>query len=491
MKSRGRRWTCALAAIIAAQFLPQASANAADAAGLTRVAHIIVLMQENHSFDNYLGALPYVPNGHYHPPRHPGGPCDSNDHLCVDGLTCARNAGGNLSCTNSNPSPNGGIVHVFHETRYCTSNPPHEWFDAHREANFDDPNSSIVLADGFAHLRPDDPTSMGFYTERELPFFYALARTFALSDTHFSALIGPTMPNRSYLMAATSFGHVMTSGVDDAPPVITGYKLITGTIFDLLDRHRVTWAEYYQPGNHMTPPRPYGRMFRAPWLSNFKPLRDFFTDAAAGRLPAVAFVSLAQHEHPPLDIRAGQYDVARVTAALRVSPEWGVSVMFLTYDENGGYYDHAIPPAAPPPDAIPPGACADRNNPPRSLIPGHGSGCIQSARAQARLCAMARLGQSCVGFTSFGFRDPLIAISPFAKSHYVSHVANDQTSILAFIEKRFLGNDHLTARDASAKPLEDMFDFDGAPSRDAPIDAALAPSPRPNDPGCPFKEAPH
>jgi phospholipase C len=488
MKLREGRWTCALAAIIAAQILPRSCANAAGAAGLARVGHIVVLMQENHSFDNYLGALPYTANGHYHPPRRPGGPCDSGDHLCVDGLTCARGAGGILSCANSNPAPGGGAFRVFHETRYCTSNPPHEWFDAHREANFDDPNSPIVLADGFARVRPGDHTSMGFYTERELPFLNSLAQTFALSDAHFSALIGPTMPNRSYLMAATSFGHVMTGDYDNTPPAITGYKLITGSIFDLLDRHRVAWAEYFQPGNHMTPPRPYGRMFRDPSLPNFKPLRNFFSDAAAGRLPAVAFVSLAQHEHPPLDIRAGEYDIARVAAALRASPEWSTSVMFLTYDENGGYYDHATPPAAAPPDSIPPGECADRNDPPRSLIPGHGSGCIESARAQARLCAMARLGQSCIGFTSFGFRDPLIAISPFAKPHYVSHVPNDQTSILAFIEKRFLGGDHLTARDASAKSLEDMFDFSGAPSRDAPIDAALAPPPRPDDPGCPFDE---
>jgi phospholipase C len=486
MRLRGRQWTCALVAMVAAQFLLRSRANAAGG-GLVRVAHVIVLMQENHSFDNYFGALPYAPGGHYHPPQRQGGPCDRGDHLCVDGLTCSHAGAGSLSCANSNPAPGGGILRVFHETHYCTSNPPHEWVDAHREANFEHPDSSIVLSDGFARIRPNDPASMGFYTERELPFYYALAQTFAISDAHFSALIGPTTPNRFYLMAATSFGHVMTGRVDDTPPAITGYKPITGTIFDLLDRHRVSWAEYYQPGNHLTPPRPYGAMFRNPALPNFKPLRDFFTDAAANRLPAVAFVSLAQHEHPPLDIRAGQYDVARIIAALRASPEWGSAAMFLTYDENGGYYDHAAPPAAAPPDAIPPGECADRNNPPFSLIPGNGAGCTESARAQTRLCAMAALGQSCIGFTSFGFRDPLILISPFARAHYVSHAPNDQTSILAFIEKRFLNGDHLTARDASAESLEDMFDFAGAPSRDAPVDAALAPPPRPDDPGCPFE----
>lgn len=483
MGPRGRRWMCALAAIVAALSLPRSRANAGDA-GLMRVGHVIVLMQENHSFDNYFGALPYAPGSRYHPPRRRGGPCDSGDHRCVDGLTCARDPAGTLSCSNSNPAPGGGVIRVFHETRLCTSDPLHEWPVAHLEANFNHPDSPIVLGDGFARVRPGDPASMGFYTERELPFYYALAQTFALSDAHFCSLIGPTTPNRFYLMTATSFGHVMTAGADDTPPDVNGYKPITGTIFDLLDRHHVSWAEYYQPGDRLTPPRPYGGMFRNPASPNFKPLRDFFSDAAANRLPAVAFLSLAQHEHPPLDIRAGEYDVARVIAALRASPEWPSAVMFLTYDENGGFYDHARPPAASPPDAIPPGECADRNNPPRSLIPGNGSGCIDSAHAQAKLCAMAALGQRCAGFTNFGFRDPLIAVSPFARPHYVSHIPNDQTSILAFIEKRFLGGDHLTARDGSAETLEDMFDFAAAPSLNASIDPALAPPPRPDDPGC-------
>lgn len=468
-----------------AVFIPSIGrAGATDAArGLEHVNHILVLMQENHSFDNYLGTLPYIPGGPYHPPAKPGGACPANDHQCVDGLTCVRDAHGNLSCINSNPGANGGKVFVYHESAYCTANPPHEWIDAHREANFEHPNASEILGDGFARVRPSNTTAMGYYTQDDLPFYYALAETFALSDAHFSALIGPTMPNRSYLMAATSFGHVLTSAIDNTPPVSSGYRPITGTVFDLLDQHRVSWAEYYElPNDHMTPPRPYGRLFRDPSLPNFKLIENFFADARAGSLPHVAFISLAQHEHPPLDIRAGEYAVARIVAALRASPNWNDSILFLTYDENGGFYDHARPPAAPSPDGIPPGQCADLSHPPVSKTPGQGAHCILSLMAQRILCPAA--DGHCADFTLAGFRDPLIVVSPFARAHYVSHVSNDQTSILAVIEKRFLANQHLTARDAAAASLEEMFDFAQAPSREAKVAATLAPAPKPEDPGC-------
>jgi phospholipase C len=459
--------------------------HAADSsAGLGRVRHILVLMQENHSFDNYFGMLPYVPGGPYHPPARPGGPCADGDHLCVDGLTCGPDASGAIACTNQNPRPGGGL-RVFHETQYCTGNPPHEWVDAHREANFEDPNSSIVLADGFVRVRPSNITAIGYYTQEDLPYYYALAETFATNDAHFASIIGPTMPNRAYLMAATSFGHVLTSEVDNTPPSKAGYRPITGSVFDLFDKLRVSWTEYYGlPNDKMTPPRPYGSLFRDPSLPNFKPIKAFFADARAGTLPSVAFISLAQHEHPPLDVRDGEYVVATVVAALRASPNWKDSLLFLTYDENGGYYDHVRPPAAPPPDSIPPGQCADLSNLPASEKPGGGAGCAGSAAAQGELCAMAKVGERCAGFDQLGFRDPLVAISPFARPHYVSHVKNDQTAILALIEDRFLGALRLTARDAAAGSLLDMFDFIRVPSLNADVPTNLAPAPRPNDPGC-------
>jgi phospholipase C len=225
-------------------------------------------------------------------------------------------------------------------------------------------------------------------------------------------------------------------------------------------------------------------LFRDPSSPNFQPLDGFFLQAAAGTLPPVVYIDLANDEHPKLDIRAGEFEVAQVVTALRQSPNWQDSILFLTYDEHGGFYDHVASPVAPSPDSIRPGECADLSKPPISEQPGYGANCSQSAAAAQELCAMAKPGEPCADFVQYGFRSPLIAISPFSKPHYVSHVINDQTSILALIEKRFLGNQHLTARDAAANTLDDMFDFQNEPSMNTNVPASIAPPPSPNDPGC-------
>jgi phospholipase C len=284
--------------------------------GLDRVNHIIVLTQENHSFDNYFGVLPYTPGANYHKAAGHG-PCDSADHQCVDGLTCTGTVDthGEIPCANSNPTFNGDALKVVHQPSYCSCNPEHEWVPAHQNANYENPNSTSSPLDGFARTNAKSKkladTVMSFYTEVELHYYYKLAETFSISDRHFSSVIGPTLPNRMYQMAATSFSHVVTDPLgihaENSPPE-GGYRPKNGTIFDLLDKHKVSWAEYYEwnePDSSaplrlvFTPPRPYGLLFRQPYSSNFKPLATFFEAAKAGRLPQVAFIDLNQHEHPP------------------------------------------------------------------------------------------------------------------------------------------------------------------------------------------------
>ncbi|MGH7907507.1 MAG: phospholipase C [Candidatus Binataceae bacterium] len=455
--------------------------------GLNRVGHIIVLMQENHSFDNYFGALPYDHAAGYHPPARSGHPCDPMDHQCVDGLTCAAETHGDLKCANFNVDSSGRKIFAFHEREDCTYDPLHGWYEAHRDANFNDPNSPVMLNDGFVRMSPDDPTNtvMGYYTRAELPYYYALAAKFALDDRYFCAILGPTMPNRMYLMAGTSFGHILTARSEDIPPP-GGYKPITGTLFDLLDRAHVRWTEYYQlPDDRFTPPRPYGALFLDYPSPHFRRIDDFYTDVAAGKLAPVVLIDLSRHEHPNLDIHGGEHEVARIVTALRRSSEWRNSILFLTYDENGGYYDHVAPVPAPAPDGIPPGACADRSHPPLSMVAGHGAKCAASIKAQEMMCAAAKPREMCANFDRTGFRVPLIAISPFARPHYVSHTVADHSSLTAYIERRFLHGEHLTYRDAEANPLSDMFDFSGAPSRDAePPPVSLAPAASAKDPGC-------
>jgi len=476
---------------------------------LKKVNHIIIVMQENHSFDNYFGALTYAPGS----PYHNGSPtCASTDHQCVDGLRCSVTAGV-FTCANANVDDNGSIVHAFKATARCVvPDLDHAWVGSHHEINVANPNSTLSnpLNNGF--VRQNDRTeqidngenatddqTMSFYDQDDLPFYYGLAQTFAISDRQFSSLIGPTFPNRSYLMAATSFGHVTTS--DSIPPLV-GYKPITGTIFDKLVRYGVSWADYYEDVPQDSSFRPYDSIHNLP-------LATFIQQAGGlGTLPPVAFVdpnfgtfgtSSEDDEHPPTDIQRGQYHVSNIINAVRNGPHWADSIIFVLFDEHGGFYDHVRPPRARQngtrtPDGVFPGQCEDLSLPPFSEQPGRGAECswnFQSrtdtslADAEALCPALASnptgpFPASCAAFDQLGVRVPMIAVSPFAKPSYVSHTIGDHTSLLALIEKRFLSNAtttvHLTRRDAFAHDLEDLFDFDNSPSLGATVGTAQPPA---------------
>jgi len=464
--------------------------------GLARVRHIIVLMQENRSFDNYFGALPYAPGSPYH-----AGVCASTDNSCVNALTCSVDLSGNITCSNSNPEADGSpAVTAFHDPKLCIQpDLDHSWTGVHKEFNFEDPNNSLNgTNDGFVSQNdlteqndppetPDDDDTMGFYTQTDLPYYYALAQTFAINDSYFSPIPGPTIPNRMYELAGTSFGHVVTQG-ESTPPVgfaQYGYQPINGTIFDLLDHNGVCWREYTEDGVTDIE-NLYGAMFREPLPPDFQSTDDFIAQAGSGDLPEVSFVDLnsANNEHPPDDPRAGEADVANIINAVRSGPAWKSSVIILTWDEGGGFYDHVTPPAAIPPDDIPPGMCADNSNPPSSLTPGNGAQCSDSAAEAQNLCALASMGEQCAGFNQYGIRLPFVVISPFAKPAYVSHTVGDHGSILALIEARFTPGKHLTMRDGTANDLEDMFDFDNSPSLHANVSPKLAPPASSSDPGC-------
>jgi phospholipase C len=481
---------------------------------LHNLNHIIVVMQENHSFDNYLGALPYAAGTPYHAGN---GACRSNDNTCVDGLRCTRNLAGNYTCTNSNLEDDGSpAAFAFHDPRYCTGpDLQHNWPGSHMEANFNNPAGALNFSpnDGFVRVNdaqeqhdtdtgesPTDDDTMGFYNETDLPFYYALAESFAIDDRYFCSVVGPTFPNRAYELAATSFGHLTTAEIFPPPQ---GYKPITGTIFDLLDQFGVAWVNYFSD-------LPTSFIFRFP-NPRVKSISDFLSDAAAGTLPPVSFVdpsfmpdqiinglTFETDEHPPNDIRAGQYFVSQIVNAVRNGPNWKDSIVFITYDEHGGFFDHVAPPAAPQggalnPDGINPGQCEDLSNPPASQQPGGGAQCTISASDAAAICpgftATGPYPANCANFNQLGFRVPFIAVSPFSKPHYVSHTIGDHTSLLALIEKRFISLDnnlpkrpHLTARDLNASTLLDMFDFNVAPSMNTSV--PTAPLPTASDPGC-------
>jgi phospholipase C len=160
-------------------------------------------------------------------------------------------------------------------------------------------------------------------------------------------------------------------------------------------------------------------------------LDDFFTDAAAGSLPQVAWVDPVffgdeqNDEHPPSNPQGGQQFIESIYDAMVASPNWPSSALIITYDEHGGFYDHVPPPKACVPDDVPPET---------------GPGDVQAA------------------FDRYGFRVPLIVASPWARPGYVSHEVYDLTSVLRLVEARF-NLPALTARDANATPITDLFDF--------------------------------
>src|SRR5438093_332771 len=179
-------------------------------------------------------------------------------------------------------------VSALHYAQYCTGpDPQHNWPGSHSEANYNNPAGALAFSpnDGFVLVSeateqidngesPTDDDTMGFYNETDLPFYYGLAESFAIDDRYFCSVVGPTFPNRSYEMAATSFGHLTTNEI--FPPT-GGYKPITGTLFDLPDQNGVSWVNYFSD-------LPTSGIFRPFLSSHLQPVSAFSAQAAAGTL---------------------------------------------------------------------------------------------------------------------------------------------------------------------------------------------------------------
>ncbi len=223
-----------------------------------------------------------------------------------------------------------------------------------------------------------------------------------------------------FFLSASSFGHA----VNTPPPP----RAEEHTLFHQLEDSGFSWVVYSQ--GRTFEEQMYPRL-HAEKGEHFRPIQDFFVDAEAGKLPFFSWIEstyggkTATDEHAPGDVQVGQAFVARVVAAVLASPTWSRSALLLTYDEHGGFYDHVPPPRACPPD----------EEPPR----------IEGLSAGTR-------------FDHLGVRVPFIAVSPFARAHYVSHRTYSHTSLLRFVQAR-AELPALTRRDANDEPPYDMFDF--------------------------------
>lgn len=364
------------------------------------IDHIVVMMQENRSADVYFGQLSTQGQPGYEAEPTTGNPDPTN--------------------------PFGPAITPFHKTSYCeVFDLDHSWKGTHNEVR-SGAMDRFTTQNANPGLDPTGGRAMGYYDSTDLPFYYAIASTFGTGDRYFSSVQSQTFPNRLYLLAGSSFGHIRND---------LFFPLQENSIFNLLDQHGITWRIYADRFADA-----YGPIFfqyvADQAATRVVPLSQYYADVANGTLPNVSFIDpgasgtprTENDEHPIANVQVGQKFVADAINGLLASPTWGTSVLFLAWDEHGGFYDHVVPPAAVPPDAVPPKWLAGD---PHEL------------------------------FDEYGVRVPVVVLSPYSKANFVSHVVHDHTSILRFIENRF-GLPSLTARDAAADPMMEFFDFNTA-----------------------------
>ncbi len=360
------------------------------------IDHIVVIIQENRSFDHYLSGL----------------------------------AGADVASPDvTNPDTNGNPVKRFHQTQACFNDTNHQWDGMHAELDSGKLDGFVVANQG-ARYDPTGVRGMGYYDRTDLPFLYGLAEAFAVSDRHFCSVLGPTYPNRLYFMGGSSLG--LTESF--LPPPHDAHGNPYPNYMLALNAAGVSWMSYDQD---FAPEL----LYLDTWSANMDhfaspepclngPCRNFVDDARLGQLPQVSTIDASDgsttypipvDEHPASYPAVGQQWLSNILSAAMHSPQWPHMAIFLTYDESGGLYDHVVPPAAVPPDDIPPDS-------------------------------------GTFAFNQLGFRVPFIVISPYARRGHISHVVTDHTSIMRFIEARF-GLPAMSRRDANAQPPYDMFDF--------------------------------
>ena len=361
--------------------------------------------------------------------------------------------------------------------------------------------------------------AMGYYDQDFLNYYYFMASQFALSDRWFSPVSSKSIDNRvATFTGGTTQGIVKDPGSQDHLP-----QLDIPNIFQELEQANVSWKIYYTvtqgfcldeddcqgsaiaeyPATNFSTlaysfkyiyENPSGAACVPPTQpssvvgdktnsfcidpTHITPLSTYFTDVANGTLPSFAFIEAGygnNDEHPGSgqSVLEGQAQVAHVMNSLMTSPSWSDSVMFFSYDEGGGPYDH-VPPV--------PGHSNDNTDPSLGSIPDISqiavnpdqyNPCVPSGGAATTHCDLASTDPGATptdaaatqGFAAqLGFRLPNFILSPFVKKHYVSHTPMDHTAVIKFVENRFIGSSaHLTARDAAQPNLLEFFDFNKIP----------------------------
>jgi phospholipase C len=430
---------------------------AADA-GIHKIRHVIIIMQENRSFDSYFGTYPGadgISTSHGVPTAclpNPVGACQRPYHDTAD-----VNGGGPHALANFVADLNGGRMNGFIRQRDTLKG-------RHQCRHIQDPACKLR----------GTPDVMGYHTAAEIPNYWAYAKHFALADHMFEPVSSWSLPEHLYLVSGWSArcknNSPMSCVNNNVGPYGVGrmqkavhQELTTGTtsidlawtdITWLLHAHNVSWAYYVQNGTQpdcanssaltchpvkqraTTPgiwnPLPlFSDVQQDHQLGNIQAVGAYLAAAKAGTLPAVSWITPSQpdSEHPPGSVHQGQaYVTALINAAMK-SPDWNSTAIFLSWDDWGGFYDHVVPPHV------------DQNG--------------------------------------YGLRVPGLVISPYAKKGYIDHQTLSSDAYLKFIEDDFLGGASLNPKtDGRPDPRPDVretqpmlgdlaseFDFSQAPRK--------------------------
>jgi phospholipase C len=373
------------------KFLPGCGGD--DGGGPGEIKNVVLLMMENRSYDHWLGARSLLE----------GKPGDG------------------LLATMSNRDRDGNDIAVWPASgSLCVPDPPHSWGSSHDQWA-GGMNAGFLTE--HQRVAPGDLSALQYMTRQELPVTWALADAYATCDRWFASVMGPTWPNRMYWLAGTSMG---MQGNELPPEDFTA-----PTIFHRLDEKAVPWKLYYGD-------LPFlfllGHGFDVDPVGRVLPIDDFYSDAAAGTLPPVTYLDPPfgyADDHPPHHPILGQQFLASVYTALASSPQWKDTLLVVTYDEHGGFFDH-----------VPPPTVAD--------------------------------DRAAMGFDQLGFRVPSLVIGPYVKQGFVSSVQRDHTSALKHLETMF-GLAPLTVRSSAASDLADLIDTDRLAAGDAAAPITLAP----------------
>jgi phospholipase C len=378
---------------------------------LTDIQHVVILTQENRSFDHYFGS-----------------------YRGVRGFSDQSMAFQQPHPGNTTVPPIGALLPFHLDTSTtnaaCTHDISHDWVPQHQSWN----NGAM---NGFVTSRipinaNDAVLSMGYYTRRDIPYYYALADAFTICDNYFCSVMGPTDPNRLYAMAASldpdgkNGGPVLQSIAINRPSFYG--RLTYTTMPEQLQARGISWKVYSSPDETIL-----GGILSDNVLSYFKNFQepssvlhqnafgpqfpvDFLFDVASGNLPQVSWLigSVVTSDHPPAPSIFGENILSLIVTALTANPTlWAKTVLLVNFDENGGFFDH-VPPVTAPPGT--PGEYVTAAAVPDPTVAGT---------------------PPITGPIGLGFRVPMLIISPFSRGGFVSSDLFDHSSVLRFLETRF------------------------------------------------------